>query len=209
MEEKTFNVLLLGDEQTGKTQIAEIGLMGKSSTETFQKTIVPSFFLRKFQLNEEEFTIRLWDTAGDERFRSVLLMYFSSADSFLLVYDVSNVNSFNNIDSYFQMINEYKPGQIIFLVANTINEDIPQAVSEMEGRQKAEEMNANYAEVNCRTRQGFDDLFDTVLELCVERTRLTGGPGSIPPIDILDPPAGGNPKPSDKRNARIEVCQIQ
>ena len=215
--EEAKKIVLLGDEKTGKTQMIEIGLMGKSDKELFPRTVGSHFYAKNFHVDGKELNFQIWDTSGDPRYRGLLPIYVKNAEIVLLVYDINNVETFNNINYFAQMVNENLADSTIFLVANSIQEGLPRKVSEREGRQKAKEIKATYAEINCRTRQGFAELFENVLGVYIPEREI---PHQSSPIthqrghdcilpDALENESDRERKPSDKKPERVEVCIIQ
>ena len=99
-----FKILLLGDSTVGKTTFLErycgedfkqnLGTMGIDSK------------IKDIEKNNIEIKLRIYDTAGQERFRSIVKNYYKGADGILLIYDVSNVNSFNSIKIWIEGIKD-------------------------------------------------------------------------------------------------------
>ena len=93
-------------------------------------------------------------------------MYLRLTKFFIFVFDVRNYDTFQNKDIFVELVSSkllYQDDVSRFLIFNLIYPDLPQVVSQSEARQKAESLVAKYFEVNCRTKEGFDELFQAVV----------------------------------------------
>ena len=106
-EAVTYKIILIGDSSVGKTCLFRKLTTGKYSEKNISTIGIDrkSFSLKvKVEENNEEveknFTIQLWDTAGQERFRSVTKGYYKDSQGLLLIYDITNRDSFFNLDKW-------------------------------------------------------------------------------------------------------------
>ncbi|OHS94447.1 small GTP-binding protein [Tritrichomonas foetus] len=97
-----LKVVVLGVASVGKTSIINRYCNGSFNEDTLS-TIGAGFFTHSIKLNDTEVTLMLWDTAGEERFRSVAPSLLRGANGLVLVYDVTNVQSFNELEIYLEM----------------------------------------------------------------------------------------------------------
>lgn len=97
-----LKVVVLGVASVGKTSI-----INRYCNNTFREdsvsTIGAGFFTHSIKINDTEVTLMLWDTAGEERFRSVAPSLLRGSNGLVLVYDVTNVQSFNELEIYLEM----------------------------------------------------------------------------------------------------------
>lgn len=118
-------VVLLGDSGVGKTSIILRLINQIKQIYDHGSTIGASFFIKAMQFNDQQINLHLWDTAGQERFKSLARIYYKDASACLCVFDVSNIDSFKNIN---QWIKDYKENNIkkhvIYLIANKC--DLPE-----------------------------------------------------------------------------------
>ena len=103
----TYKIILIGDSSVGKTCLFRKLTTGKYSEKNISTIGIDrkSFSLKiKVEENDEEveknFIIQLWDTAGQERFRSVTKGYYKDSQGLLLIYDITNKDSFFNLDKW-------------------------------------------------------------------------------------------------------------
>lgn len=98
-EEYKFKVVIVGDSGVGKTNLVK-----RFITNTFNKeskaTVGVEFLSKNFIINGKVFKIELWDTAGQERYKSITSAYFKGAKGAMVVYDVTNKPTFDNVDKW-------------------------------------------------------------------------------------------------------------
>eukprot|EP01084_Bolivina_argentea_P297471 512491_1 len=90
-------IVLLGDAQVGKTALLEKYVIGKIE-ETHKATIGADFRTKAMKYKGIEFILQIWDTAGEERFRALGMPFYRGSNACVLVYDINNTESFDNID---------------------------------------------------------------------------------------------------------------
>ena len=108
-----LKIILLGDSGVGKTFLYKRFTTNKIPT-TCVATLGMDFMTREFTLDDKfDFNLDIWDTAGQEKFRAVNRSYYNEADLAFFVYDITDRNSFNNlqywIDDYFSITSSNNP----------------------------------------------------------------------------------------------------
>lgn len=97
---KTFlKVIILGDSGVGKTSLMQQFVNGKFSQQ-YKATIGADFLTKELSIDERNVTMQIWDTAGQERFQSLGVAFYRGADCCVLVYDVTNVKSFEAVSAW-------------------------------------------------------------------------------------------------------------
>jgi Ras-related protein Rab-8A len=155
----TIKLLMIGDSSVGKTSILNKYVTNKF-TDEFTTTIGIDFHIKRIAVNNKIVKLQLWDTAGQERFRSVTIGYFRGAQGALVVYDITNRESFKNIKKWMEDIDKncYN-GIIIFLVGNKIDEIQNRKVSTEEGEELGKKYNINYFECSAKTGKNIEELY--------------------------------------------------
>ena len=115
-----LKIILLGDINVGKTRICHTFINDGSKYNEIS-TIGIEFKFKTIKFNNCTYKIHLWDTAGQERFRSLVRTYFKHNDSCVIVFDINNIDSFNNIKLWLDEINKYASNKTTFLIANKID----------------------------------------------------------------------------------------
>lgn len=103
--EKVFRLLLLGDSTVGKTSFIMRYCKNKFLT-TLSSTLGVDFHMKMLDIDGKSIALQLWDTCGQERFRSIARSYFRKADGVVLMYDCTYERSFLNIREWMLIINE-------------------------------------------------------------------------------------------------------
>lgn len=101
-----FKLLLIGDSGTGKSSILN-RFVDNSFTETYISTIGVDFKIKTVEYNGKKIKLQIWDTAGQERFRTITSSYYRGAQGVVIVYDVTDKKSFDNVKLWMQEIERY------------------------------------------------------------------------------------------------------
>ena len=115
---ESFKVILVGDSNVGKTSILQ-----RYAKDTFrgdiEPTIGPQFMSRLVEVEETGTTLKLqiWDTAGQEKYRSVTPIYYRDAAAAICVFDVTSEVSLEAAERWVQDLREYAPAHIILALA--------------------------------------------------------------------------------------------
>uniref|UniRef100_A0A2K5VA02 small monomeric GTPase n=1 Tax=Macaca fascicularis TaxID=9541 RepID=A0A2K5VA02_MACFA len=103
-----FKLLLIGDSGVGKTCVL-FRFSEDAFNSTFISTIGIDFKIRTIELDGKRIKLQIWDTAGQERFRTITTAYYRGAMGIMLVYDITNEKSFDNIRNWIRNIEEVRP----------------------------------------------------------------------------------------------------
>ena len=103
----TFNVVLLGDMGVGKSSLLSC-FADDNHTTSYISTIGVDFKIRTLNLGDEKVVkLQIWDIAGQERFRAMACSYYRGVDGIIIVYDITNMESFNNVKIWLNEIDQY------------------------------------------------------------------------------------------------------
>jgi len=163
-----FKIVLLGKSGVGKTSITL-----RYCRDTFQEgteaTIGASFLNKVVSLSDRQFKLDIWDTAGQERYRSLTPLYYRSADAGLLVYDLSDYESFGAIQSFYQELRQNVPNCVIFLVANKADIIPDRRFNKESALQWAKDKECPLVEVSSKTGENIQELFSQVVAQLSEK----------------------------------------
>jgi Ras-related protein Rab-7A len=94
-----LKVIILGDSGVGKTSLMN-QYVNKKFSNQYKATIGADFLTKEVMVDDRTVTLQIWDTAGQERFQSLGVAFYRGADCCVLAFDVTNPNSFKNLDSW-------------------------------------------------------------------------------------------------------------
>ncbi|XP_044052714.1 ras-related protein Rab-8B isoform X2 [Siniperca chuatsi] len=106
-----FKLLLIGDSGVGKTCLL-FRFSEDAFNTTFISTIGIDFKIRTIELDGKKIKLQIWDTAGQERFRTITTAYYRGAMGIMLVYDITNEKSFDNIRNWIRNIEEHASSDV-------------------------------------------------------------------------------------------------
>ena len=163
-KEKRYKVLLLGDSTVGKTCFLK-RYLDDTFQDVYLSTIGFDFKFKTVTLsNGNQIKLQIWDTVGEERYRTIAKSYYKGAHGIVLIYDITNKTSFKNIKKWISQIKEELSNKIsIVLVANKI--DMPERiVSEEDGKNLANSMNLQIFEASARDNINVSEAFQELAE---------------------------------------------
>ena len=178
-----FKLIFLGDQSVGKSCIMN-RFMNDTFTEEYQATIGLDFQSKNVQIDNQDIHLLLYDTAGQEKFRSLIPMYTRDANIILLVYDITSKDSFLHIPEWLKDLTNIKMDEVIFaLVGNKNDLGDNRAVSIEEGQKFAQEHDFIFQETSAKTGDGFSELFYKSL---FEKIRTKFRPGGQQPASEVN-----------------------
>ena len=113
----------------------------------------------------KEVKLQIWDTAGQDRFRSINKNYYKGSHGIILIYDVTSLKTFENVKSWVSQIHEEISDKVvIYLVGNKIDMDDERKVQTEEGQKLAEELGVPFVETSEKSGVNIDNIFSDITE---------------------------------------------
>eukprot|EP00742_Colponemidia_sp_Colp-10_P000626 GILJ01000684.1.p1 GENE.GILJ01000684.1~~GILJ01000684.1.p1 ORF type:complete len:207 (+),score=29.42 GILJ01000684.1:94-714(+) len=189
-----IKLLLIGDSGVGKSC-----LLLRFSEDTFTTshitTIGIDFKIKTIDIDGKRIKLQIWDTAGQERFRTITQAYYRGAMGIVLVYDVTDDGSFNNIRNWIRQIEQHAAETVNkILVGNKADMADKRVVDASRGRALAEEYGIQFFETSAKNNANVTESFS-----CIAReikNRLMDGPAAGTHNDVITAGQGGASRPS-------------
>ena len=165
LNESVYKVLLLGDSSVGKTCFL-MKYTDEAFQETHMATIGLDYRLKSMKLkNGKTVKIQIWDTAGQDRFRSITKNYYKGSHGIILIYDITNPITFENITHWVSQVREEaSKNVVIYLIGNKIDLEEERKVSTEEGEKLAEKLGLPFNETSALEGTNINETFDDIVE---------------------------------------------
>ncbi|XP_065212131.1 ras-related protein Rab-10 [Planococcus citri] len=165
-----FKLLLIGDSGVGKTSIL-FRFSDDAFTTTFISTIGIDFKIKTVELRGKKIKLQIWDTAGQERFHTITTSYYRGAMGILLVYDITNEKSFENIVKWLRNIDEHANEDVEkMILGNKCDMESKRAVSKEKGEAIAREHGIRFMETSARCNTNINDAFMELTSSILNKT---------------------------------------
>ncbi|KAI6622980.1 GTP-binding protein of the rab [Pyricularia oryzae] len=171
-----FKLLLIGDSGVGKSCLL-LRFADDTYTESYISTIGVDFKIRTIELDGKTVKLQIWDTAGQERFRTITSSYYRGAHGICVVYDVTDMDSFNNVKQWLQEIDRYATeGVNKLLVGNK---------SDMADKKEfADSLGIPFLETSAKNANNVEQAFLTMARQIKERMGTTTTNNSKPSVQV-------------------------
>ena len=163
-------ILLIGDSKVGKSSILERYICGN-----YQENYKPSKgidYKSKFLdlVDGNKIKFQIWDTSGHERFLSIIKTYFKAANGFILIYDITNEESFFNLSNWIADIKKetIEPVPII-LVGNKIDDDKNRKIKKKEGVKFSKNNGLLFYECSAKSGKNVENIFNEIIKKINEK----------------------------------------
>lgn len=174
MDATDLKVVFVGNTNVGKTCVVKMATTGTFGDDTVA-TLGASYVSKMVTVDKTDARLQIWDTAGQERYRGMTPMYFRGANVAIVMYSITDQESFDSIDSWVESLKENaEPNVVIFLIGNKCDLEDERRVSLEDGQHKADEIRATFMEVSAKTGYQIDTLF-----LEATKAYLEKNPGMI------------------------------
>ncbi|KAL1920408.1 uncharacterized protein VTP21DRAFT_785 [Calcarisporiella thermophila] len=161
---RKYKLVFLGEQSVGKTSLIT-RFMYDTFDNTYQATIGIDFLSKTMYLEDRTVRLQLWDTAGQERFRSLIPSYIRDSSVAVVVFDITNRNSFMNTAKWIDDVRAERGNDVIIvLVGNKTDLNDKRQVSTEEGEKKAKEYNVMFIETSAKAGHNVKALFRKIAQ---------------------------------------------
>lgn len=155
-----FKLLLIGDSGVGKSCLL-LRFADDTYTESYISTIGVDFKIRTIEQDQKTVKLQIWDTAGQERFRTITSSYYRGAHGIIIVYDVTDRESFNNVKHWITEIDKYAAeGVNKLLVGNKSDLQSKKVVSYDEAKELADSLSVQFLETSAKNAHNVEESFN-------------------------------------------------
>ena len=165
-----IKLLTLGDTSVGKSSFI-IKFIDDKFSYNYIATMGLDFKQKIIELDNGELVkLRIFDTAGQERFKSISINFIKKADGILLLYDVTNRSSFESVNKWVESIREVGDEKIsIILIGNKCDLEKERKISKEEGEAKSKEFNLPFFETSCKEGINIKEVFVKISEEIIKK----------------------------------------
>ncbi|KAJ8943284.1 hypothetical protein NQ318_017302 [Aromia moschata] len=161
---RKYKLVFLGEQSVGKTSLIT-RFMYDSFDTTYQATVGIDFLSKTVYLKDRTVRLQLWDTAGQERFRSLIPSYIRDSAVAVVVYDITNVSSFEQTAKWIEDVRRERGDKvIIMLVGNKVDLENIRQVSTLTAEKMARELNVLFIETSAKVGYNIKQMFRRIGE---------------------------------------------
>jgi len=164
-----FKLLIIGNSSVGKTSFL-FRYADDSFTSAFVSTVGIDFKVKTVFRNDKRVKLQIWDTAGQERYRTITTAYYRGAMGFILMYDITNEESFNSVQDWSTQIKTYSwDNAQVTLAGNKCDMEDDRVVSAERGKQLAEQLSFEFFETSAKDNINVKQVFERLVDLICEK----------------------------------------
>lgn len=167
----TIKVVLIGDSGVGKSC-----LISRYTDDIFEEntttTVGIDFNIKVLYMNNKKIKLQIWDTAGQEKFRTVAGTTYRNANGLVLVYDITNRKTFESIKRWYNEVKVYCSEISVILVGNKSDLNNSREVGLDEGRELAKELEVPFIETSSKSCVNVSYCFQSLTNICLENNNV-------------------------------------
>ena len=163
-EEEEIKVILVGEMSTGKTSLINTAI-GLKFQDKLPSTTTNSIMNKIMKINDKTYSINLWDTIGQEKYRSLTKIFMKGAKVVIFVYDITSRHTFTELNFWFESTKEIINDNIVMgIIGNKSDLFLKEEVKEEEGRQLAKEKGYDFIQTSAKNATIFCEFLEKLVK---------------------------------------------
>ena len=169
-DDNSIKVILVGMSGTGKTNIIK-ALVDKPFVDENDSTLTSSFVSKSIKINKKTYNLEIWDTAGQEVYKSLTKLFIVGSKVVIFVYDITDKSSFNELDYWVKTVKDILGKTPVYAIfGNKKDLFMNEKVTEEEGEKKAQEIGSYFKLTSAKTeRENINIIVNDLVKEYVER----------------------------------------
>ncbi|KAL5022124.1 hypothetical protein ScPMuIL_001279 [Solemya velum] len=162
MAQREVKLCLLGDSGVGKSSIV-VRFVTDTFRQSLESTIGASFMTKRLNVDGTTYVFQIWDTAGQEKYRSLAPMYYRGSAAAIIVYDVTRETSFQSVKMWIQELKKNGSPNIVLAIAGNKNDlDDLREIDQKDAKEYADQIGAIFVETSALTALNVPELFMSI-----------------------------------------------
>jgi small GTP-binding protein len=170
-----FKLLIVGESSVGKTCML-LRFADNLFESDFLSTIGVDFKVKEISVDSKRVKLQIWDSAGQERFRNITSSYYRNSSGIIIVYDVTNMDSFEKVVDWIQEVRRYVPTVPLIIVGNKSDLVEERQVSTENGEELAQRQGLIFLETSAKTNTNIEAAFERLSKKLIEMEATRPGP---------------------------------
>jgi Ras-related protein Rab-1A len=201
-----FKLLLIGNSGVGKSCML-MRYAENSFTTNFFNTIGVDFKIKSIALDGKNVKLQIWDTAGQDRFRTITCSYYRGAQGIIVVYDITDRDSFEAVRQWMIEIDKYAQESVIkLLVGNKCDMNDKRKVTVEEGQELANQYGVLFFEASAKSCSNIDLLFQTMAKVIMEKYSVLRKDKDVKGTKLTVKNTSSNDKPEPSSGSGSNGC---
>ena len=182
----TFKIVMIGDSGVGKSCIL-LRFADDKFNENFYATIGVDFRFKNVMVDDKSVKLQIWDTAGQERFKTITSAYYRGADGIIIVYDITDRNSFAHIKDWLDDVNKYKDDNPLkIIVGNKIDLIKDKQINNNDMKTMTAQTGIEIIECSAKDSIKINDLMEIMTKKLIEKKKNEGNKNTTKSMILND-----------------------
>lgn len=190
-----FKILTIGDSGVGKSSLL-LKYVDDEFNEQYIASIGVDFKTKNIEVNEKRVKLQIWDTAVQERFRTIAPAYYRGAHAIILCYDITNKVSFDNVKLWLAEVDRYAPENVLKVLCDCKTDlasaPSPRVISVDQGKELANELGMLFLETSSKENIGINDLFNETTKALLNQIEVNNERDDEDGDDVIEKEDDGN-----------------